>query len=75
MSENPSDTWTRGSVTLSKDAIILVKKNKLNLNDFVLLDSSCGYGNFLQNSKKYNNLDFKKKIGVDIDKKALKIAK
>ena len=24
----------------------LVKKNKLNLNDFVLLDSSCGYGNF-----------------------------
>lgn len=53
----------------------LVKKNKLNLNDFVLLDSSCGYGNFLQNSKKYNNLDFKKKIGVDIDKNALKIAK
>lgn len=53
----------------------LVKKNKLNLNDFVLLDSSCGYGNFLQNSKKHNNLDFKKKIGVDIDKKALKIAK
>ena len=50
-------------------------KNKLNLNDFVLLDSSCGYGNFLQNSKKHNNLDFKKKIGVDIDKKALKIAK
>lgn len=29
VSENPSDTWTRGSVTLSKDAIILVKKNKL----------------------------------------------
>lgn len=53
----------------------LVKKNKLNLNDFVLLDSSCGYGNFLHNSKKHNNLDFKKKIGVDIDKKALKIAK
>lgn len=53
----------------------LVKKNKLNSNDFVLLDSSCGYGNFLQNSKKYNNVDFKKKIGVDIDKKALKIAK
>ncbi len=30
VNENPSDTWTRGSVTLSNDAIILVKKDKIN---------------------------------------------
>lgn len=37
---------------------------------YVLLDSSCGYGNFLG----YNAL-FKDKIGADIDEKAIEIAK
>ena len=51
------------------------KNYKYNLNDFVLLDSSCGYGNFLKIPTKYKDLNFSKKIGVDIDKKALEIAK
>lgn len=48
------------------------KNKKYNLNDFVLLDSSCGYGNFLKIPTKYDNLNFSKKIGVDIDNEALK---
>lgn len=38
-------------------------------NDFVILDSSCGYGNFFQNS--ISN----RQIGSDIDAEALKVAK
>lgn len=53
----------------------LKKNEKLNLNDFILLDSSCGYGSFLKIPTKYKNSDFNKKIGVDIDKEALEIAK
>jgi hypothetical protein len=37
--------------------------------DFVILDSSCGYGNFFQNSV------LNRQIGSDIDKQALEIAK
>ena len=51
------------------------KNKKYNLNDFVLLDSSCGYGNFLKIPTKYKNLNFSKKIGIDIDNEALEIAK
>ncbi|PAF52400.1 SAM-dependent methyltransferase [Helicobacter sp. 13S00477-4] len=52
----------------------MVLKQILNQNfdirDFILLDTSCGYGNFLKTP-----LDFDKKIGADIDKKAIEIAK
>lgn len=41
---------------------------KIDVKDYVLLDSSCGYGSFL-------NLEgFKQNIGVDIDKQALQEA-
>ncbi|WP_066388635.1 Eco57I restriction-modification methylase domain-containing protein [Helicobacter himalayensis] len=40
-----------------------------NPQDYVLLDSSCGYGSFLQLE------GFKQNIGTDIDEKALKQAK
>lgn len=39
-------------------------------NDYILLDSSCGTGNLLTIS-----YDFKKIIGVDIDEKAIEIAR
>src|SRR3989344_4336274 len=41
-----------------------------NINDFTILDSSCGYGSFFSSDKIQSN----KKIGADIDKKALKNA-
>lgn len=44
--------------------------NVTTLDDFVLLDSSCGTGNLLSMPFK-----FKKIIGVDIDKDAIEIAK
>ncbi len=40
------------------------------LNDYILLDTSCGTGNLLKNMYK-----FKKIIGIDIDEKAIKLAK
>ncbi|KGI55267.1 Eco57I restriction-modification methylase domain-containing protein [Campylobacter sp. MIT 97-5078] len=43
--------------------------SKIDIKDYILLDSSCGYGNFLQ-------LDgFKQNIGADIDSIALSKAK
>lgn len=41
-----------------------------NLKNYVLLDSSCGYGNLLD-----TNIIFRKRIGADIDEYALNIAK
>ena len=51
------------------------KNKKYNLNDFILFDSSCGYGNFFKVPTKFKNLNFIKKIGIDIDNEALEIAK
>lgn len=48
---------------------------KGDARDFMLLDSSCGYGNFLQSPLKYSTINFKQKIGVDIDEKAINFAK
>ena len=43
----------------------IISKNIKNLKDYVFLDTSCGYGNFLR---------FKNSIGADIDKKAIQVA-
>ena len=41
-------------------------------SQYELLDSSCGYGNFFYGIEKYS---FKRICGMDIDKKAIKVAK
>lgn len=46
-----------------------ITKNVQDYNDFIFLDSSCGYGSFLQ------SLTGVKTIGCDIDEKAIEIAK
>ena len=51
-------------------AYAILQKNVSNINDHVILDSSCGYGSFL--AKK--NIA-KKLIGADIDEKAISEAK
>lgn len=48
----------------------IILKNIKNIKDFVILDSSCGYGSFLLK----NNIG-KKLVGVDIDSKAIVEAK
>ncbi|MCL1947748.1 MAG: SAM-dependent methyltransferase [Chitinivibrionia bacterium] len=48
----------------------LLQKNVENFAQFTVLDSSCGYGSFLSDSKIKN-----KKIGADIDEKAFQKAK
>ena len=91
--------------------MLLNDLSSVNLSDTVLLDSSCGYGNFLRydflqglkvqgkkdlksqgeegfefkekkmqktlnlNTKSVKSLEFKEKIGIDIDEEALKIAR
>lgn len=79
---NKSQTVNLGSfytpnciVEIAYKMLLKIFHKNDNLNDFTLFDSSCGYGNFLQIPEKYNNLNFNKIIGVDIDYKALKIAK
>lgn len=56
--------------------MLLNALTKSNLEDFTLLDSSCGYGNFLQipQIKAFEKANFAQKIGIDIDKKALQRA-
>ena len=49
-----------------------LQKTKQNPKDFILLDSSCGYGSFLQSR---DSVDFQKVIGADIDKEALNVAR
>ena len=49
----------------------LICSNVENINDWTILDSSCGYGSFFDNEKIKGN----KKIGADIDKEALENAK
>jgi hypothetical protein len=44
----------------------LIEKNAPNMNDYYMLDTSCGYGGFLRGQKA---------IGADIDKKAIETAK
>lgn len=46
-------------------AFDIVRKNVPNTRDFILVDTSCGYGSFLIADF------FKKKIGVDIDEEAI----
>ena len=57
--------------------MLLNALSKANLKDFTLLDSSCGYGNFLQTpqAKDFQNAKFAQKIGIDIDEKALQRAR
>ena len=62
-----------------------LKKEIKNFNDYSLIDTSCGYGNFLNNKFLENlqnrylenskNKNFKKIIGADIDKEALEKAR
>ncbi|PAF43048.1 N-6 DNA methylase [Helicobacter sp. 11S03491-1] len=47
-----------------------ISHQKADTKDFVLLDSSCGYGSFLETP-----LNFCAKIGSDIDEQAIEIAK
>ncbi len=47
----------------------LLAKYTCDFVHYCLLDTSCGYGSFLN-----NNLPFRKKIGADIDKEAIQIA-
>ena len=51
-------------------AYFILQKNILNVKDFTILDSSCGYGSFL--AKK--NIA-KRVVGADIDEKAISEAK
>ena len=48
-----------------------LKNNIQKLDEYYILDSSCGYGNFFNK----NIFDHKKFIGADIDEKAIHIAK
>lgn len=47
----------------------LIRQNVLNFKDYTLIDTSCGYGSFFQET----DLPFKK-IGADIDETAIKKA-
>jgi hypothetical protein len=69
---NIYDTVNLGSYYTNLNLVNIVykmlKKYIMNVADYTIIDTSCGYGNFLQ----YN--DFKC-IGSDIDSKAIEIAK
>ena len=57
--------------------MLLNALSNVDLKAYTLLDSSCGYGNFLQmplNLQNSKNADFAQKIGIDIDEKALQKA-
>ncbi|CUU38909.1 MULTISPECIES: N-6 DNA methylase [Helicobacter] len=63
---NQGSFYTPDSITRLVYQMLL--NAKIDIKDYVLLDSSCGYGSFL-------NLEgFKQNIGVDIDKQALQKA-
>lgn len=67
---NYKDTINFGSYYTPENLVNIVykmlEKNISNWNEYKILDTSCGYGNFLK---------FKNSIGADIDKKAIEIAK
>ena len=69
---NISDTINLGSYYTNFYLVNIVynmlKKHIIDMANYTLIDTSCGYGNFLQ----YNNY---KCIGADIDSKAIEIAK
>lgn len=48
----------------------ILQKNLKNINEYIILDSSCGYGSFLT-----KNSIAKKLIGADVDQKAISEAK
>lgn len=69
---NTKETINFGSFYTPDSIVCLVYQmlldSRIDIKDYVLLDSSCGYGSFL-------NLEgFKQNIGVDIDKQALQEA-
>ncbi len=51
------------------DLIEKILKNVVSINDYVFIDTSCGYGAFLTKLSDYQT------IGCDIDKKAIDVAK
>ena len=51
-------------------AYSILKKNIVNIKDFAILDSSCGYGSFLTKKNIVKRL-----VGADIDEKAVSEAK
>ena len=67
---NYKDRINLGSYYTKQELVDIVfgmlKKHIYNIEQFCLLDTSCGYGSFLN-----TDINFKKKIGVDIDIKAL----
>lgn len=71
---NYKDRINLGSYYTKQELVDIVfsmlKKHICNMKQFCLLDTSCGYGSFLT-----TDIDFKKKIGADIDTKALNEAK
>jgi type I restriction-modification system DNA methylase subunit len=66
---NFNDTVNFGSYYTPKEFVDLVykliSKNVQNWEKYTIIDSSCGYGNFLKENS----------IGADIDLKALEVAK
>lgn len=63
---NQGSFYTPDSVV--RLAYQMLLDSKIDTKDYVLLDSSCGYGSFLHLE------GFKQKIGADIDKQALQEA-
>ena len=71
---NYTDTINLGAYYTNFDFVKIVynflNTNIKNIKDYTIIDTSCGYGSFLE----YNNIDVKY-IGADIDIKAIEIAK
>jgi hypothetical protein len=71
---NYTDTINLGAYYTNFDSVKIVynflNTNIKNIKDYTIIDTSCGYGSFLE----YNNIDVKY-IGADIDIKAIEIAK
>ncbi|WP_300806502.1 N-6 DNA methylase, partial [Helicobacter sp. UBA3407] len=71
-------TINQGSFYTPNSLVCLVYQMLLNakidVKDYVLLDSSCGYGSFLEIPQSFLNRQFTQIIGADIDKQALQKA-
>lgn len=69
---NQGSFYTPDSITRLVYQMLL--NAKIDIKDYVLLDSSCGYGSFLEIPQSFPNRQFAQIIGADIDKQALQKA-
>uniref|UniRef100_UPI002608B16A N-6 DNA methylase n=1 Tax=uncultured Helicobacter sp. TaxID=175537 RepID=UPI002608B16A len=69
---NQGSFYTPDSITRLVYQMLL--NAKIDIKDYVLLDSSCGYGSFLEIPQSFLNRQFTQIIGADIDKQALQKA-